>query len=131
MRSPLSRRPAGTDSIHSFPSGLAITSITVGSASAAAMAGPKAVRSICRRRPSASWLAACAKRSGMAAALLWSRRARPLARKGLRSQRGSLGGPAGAVANRSGWSTGTVLSTSAVYTPFPATRLPTSVRNTS
>ena len=35
------------------------------------------------------------------------------------------------MANRSGWSTGTVLSTSAVCTPLPATRLPTSTRNTS
>src|SRR5690349_5561837 len=57
MRSPLSSRPTTARSIHRRPSGLTITSMTVGSASAAAMLGPKAVRSICRRRPCASSVA--------------------------------------------------------------------------
>src|SRR5262245_14279814 len=53
-RSPVNLRPMVALSIHSLPSGLTMTSITLGSASAAAMVGPKAVRSICRRRPCAS-----------------------------------------------------------------------------
>src|SRR6185295_13486703 len=57
-RSPLSSRPMTARSIHRRPSGLTITSMTVGSASAAAMLGPKAVRSICLRRPCASSAAA-------------------------------------------------------------------------
>src|SRR6516225_4847860 len=64
-RSPVSMRPMPTLSSHSRPSGLSMTSMTRGSASAAAMAGPKAVRSICRRRPWACW-AAKEKRSAMA-----------------------------------------------------------------
>src|SRR5262245_23587012 len=65
MRSPLSRRPTMARSIHSRPSGLTMTSSTVGSAKAAAILGPKAVRSICRRRASASSAAAVAKTSGI------------------------------------------------------------------
>src|SRR5262245_6170796 len=65
MRSPLSRRPTTARSIHNRPSGLTMTSSTVGSAKAAAMLGPKAVRSICRRRASASSAAAVAKTSGI------------------------------------------------------------------
>src|SRR5215475_10205641 len=65
MRSPLSCRPTPLRSIHRRPSGLTISSITVGSASAAAMLGPKAVRSICRRRPCASSVPAVVMTSAM------------------------------------------------------------------
>ena len=60
------------------PSGLSITSSTVGSARAAAMVGPKAVRNICRRWHLASLAApiVCARRSKwnrsvIAVLLLW------------------------------------------------------------
>ena len=65
MRSPVSWRPDVARSIQSLPSGLTITSITLGSANAAAMVGPNAVRNICRRRPCASSAAAREKRSAM------------------------------------------------------------------
>src|SRR5262245_8932066 len=67
MCSPVSWRPIEARSIHSLPSGLTITSMTVGSASAAAMVGPNALRSICRRRPGASSAAATEKRSPIVA----------------------------------------------------------------
>src|SRR5262245_36933755 len=68
--SPLSSRPTEARSIHSLPSGLTITSMTAGSASAAAIVAPNAVRNICRRRPCASSAAGIEKRSAMGLVLL-------------------------------------------------------------
>src|SRR6185295_17546747 len=71
---PESARPDVARSIHRRPSGLTITSSTVGSARAAAMVGPKAVRSICRRRSWASSAAGVENEPGSGIGLLRRRR---------------------------------------------------------
>src|SRR5262245_6321615 len=71
-RSPVNFLPIAALSIQSLPSGLTMTSVTLESARAAAMVGPKAVRSICRRRPWASSARGTQRESAMRLGLPWS-----------------------------------------------------------